>query len=53
MMSLERLGSCPSCDGVHHRCYIQAISAVFQDLALLTSFHFHKAVVIQLFENVS
>ena len=53
MVGLERLGSCPSCDGIHHRCYIQAISAVFQDPALLTSFHFHKAFVIQLFENVS
>ena len=53
MVGLERPCSCPSCDGIHHRCYIQAISAVFKDPALLTSFHFHKALVIQLFENVS
>jgi hypothetical protein len=53
MVSLERLGSCTSCYGVHHRCYIRAISAVFQDSALLTSFHFYKAFVIQLFDNVS
>ena len=30
MVGLERLGSCPSCDGIHHRCYIQPLAPSFK-----------------------